>query len=138
MEYKTYYFHVRIKETDLDAYHHVNNVTYLRILEEARWEFLHQKGYGFHKIHETGRGPVVLETNIKYLKELKLRDEVIIETKFLYYENKVGKMSQRIVRDGVVCCEAEFTVGFFDLKARKLIHPTDDWKKVVDADQEAT
>lgn len=135
MQHNIHHYPILIKEVDLDAYQHVNNTTYLRLFEEARWDFLNSKGYGYKKIHDTGLGPVVLETNIKYLKELRLRDEIIIETKFLYYERKVGKMLQTMIRNGIICCAAEFTIGFFDIKARKLILPNEDWQKVIAIEQ---
>lgn len=131
MHDKIHRYPLLIKEVDLDAYQHVNNATYLKMFEEARWDFMHSNGYGFKKIHDTGWGPVVLETNIRYLKELRLRDEIIIVTKFLYFENKVGKLLQEMMRGDVICCSAEFTIGFFDLKARKLILPTEDWLKAI-------
>jgi acyl-CoA thioester hydrolase len=36
-----------------------------------------------------------------------------------------------MLRGDEVCCTAEFTIGFFDLKARKLILPTPEWLKAI-------
>ncbi len=33
--------------------------------------------------------------------------------------------------DGTVCSEADFTMGLFDLKTRRLIPPTPIWMKVL-------
>jgi YbgC/YbaW family acyl-CoA thioester hydrolase len=126
-----YHYPVVIKETYLDFYGHVNNATYLTLFEEARWEFITQKGYGVQKIRDTGLGPVVLEVHMRYLKELRLRDHIVIETYVASYEKKIGKLVQTMKRNEEVCCTAEFTISLFDLNARKLVNPTPEWLKVL-------
>lgn len=118
---------VLIKEIYLDSFGHMNNVTYLILFEEARWELITRNHYGVDKINETGLGPVVLEAYVRYMKEIKLRDEIIIETEFISYQKKIAKLAQRMVRQGEVCCAAEFSFGLFDLKNRKLVAPTEAW-----------
>lgn len=122
---------VLIKEVDLDFYAHVNNRTYLTLFEEARWDFIHGHGYGFKKIEESRLGPIVLETTIKYLKELKLRDQIVIETSFISHNRMVSKLLQKILRGEEVCCVAEFTIGFFNLETRKLVEPNAEWLRVL-------
>lgn len=124
-----YKYSIRIKEIDLDVYAHVNNTKYLEFFEEARWDFINQNGYGYSKILETGLGPVILEVTVRYLKELRLGDKITIETSMLSYEGKISKILQRMVRDTDICCSAEYTVGLFDLKERKLVLPTSEWLK---------
>jgi len=120
-----------IKEAHLDTFGHVNNATYLMLMEEARWDFITQNGYGLQKVKETDLGPVILEIKLNFLKELHLREEIVIETQLLSYEGKIGKLQQKILRDNKVCCSAEFIFGLFDLKARKLILPTPEWRKAI-------
>lgn len=131
MHQKIHRYPVLIKEIDLDPYGHVNHAQYLRYLEEARWDYVTQNGYGFKKIHESGIGPVILEVHIRYLKELRLREEVVIETEFTSYEKKIGKIAQRVMRGDMLCCVADITIGLFDLKERKLILPTEEWLKAI-------
>lgn len=128
---QVYNYPIRIKEIDLDVYAHVNNAKYFEFFEEARWDFINQNGYGFAKIMETGLGPVVLEVTARYLKEIRLGDLINIETSLISYEGKVGKILQRMVRGQDICCSAEYTIGLFDLKARKLVLPTPEWLKGV-------
>ena len=118
---------ITIKEIYLDTFGHVNNAMYLTLLEEARWDLLNKNNYGMHRIQETQIGPTILEIKLSFLKELRLRDEIIIETQIVSYERKIGILLQKMIRDGEVCCEAEFKIGLFDLKARKLILPTPEW-----------
>lgn len=120
-----------IKEVYLDTFGHVNNATYLTLLEEARWDLLTKRGYGLKKIQESALGPTILELNVKFLKELRVRDEVIIETQMVSYNEKIGRLTQRIVRDKDICCEADFIFGLFSIRERKLVLPTDDWLKAL-------
>jgi len=120
-----------IREQHLDTFGHVNNATYLTLFEEARWELITQNGYGLSYIRETGLGPTILEINIKFMKELRLRQEIIIESKMISYEGKIGKLIQTMVRNNEPCCVAEFTVGLFSVTERKLVLPTPEWLKAI-------
>ncbi len=118
-----------IKETNLDFYGHVNNAMYMTVLEQARWDFITEQGYGLKRILETGLGPVILEAKLTFLKELRLHEEIVIESQTTSFDRKIGKMAQKMKRREEVCCDAEFTFGFFHLKDRKLVMPTPDWLK---------
>lgn len=131
MKATVFSYPVIIKEAHLDTFGHVNNASYLSLLEEARWDLLTQNGYGLKKIQETHLGPTILEIKLTFLKELRLRENITIESQMISYNEKIGKLAQKIIRDGVVCCEAEITVALFDLSLRKLVLPTTDWLKAV-------
>lgn len=122
-----YSYPLTILEIHLDVFGHVNNAVYLTLFEEARWDMITKNGYGLEKILETGLGPVILEINLKFQKELRLREEIVIETAILSYTKKVGKMVQKMIRSGETCCTAELTFGLFSLKERKLVMPTPEW-----------
>ena len=131
-DFKTFYYPVLIKEHHLDTFSHVNNATYLELLEEARWEFLNDNGFDLKTIHESGIGPVVLDCHIQFLKELRLRQPVIIESQMVSYEKKIGIMRQDIVDErGVFYSKATMTFGIFDLKTRKLILPPEKWLRAM-------
>lgn len=117
-----------VREHHLDTFGHVNNAAYLEILEEARWEFITSRGFDLNFIQKTGLGPTILEWNIKFLKELTLRQRIIIESETLSYERKIGTLRQDILNENGECfCQAKMTFGLFDLKERKLILPTPEW-----------
>lgn len=131
MNAKKFSYPRTIKETHLDTFGHVNNAAYLVLFEEARWELITKNGYGLKKIQETGFGPVILEIKIAFLKELRLREQITIETQMISYEKKIGKLAQQMIRDDQVCCSAEFVIGFFNLRERQLILPTAEWLAAV-------
>jgi acyl-CoA thioesterase FadM len=104
----------------------------LQILEEARWEFITENGYGFNKVHETKKGPVILDVYLKFMRELKLRQKIIIESQVQGDLAKIMSIKQWIKDEsGKVHSEAEFKVAFFDLSERKMIMPSEEWLKAV-------
>lgn len=131
MNSKTYFYPLMIKEIYLDTFGHVNNAVYLTLLEEARWDLINKNGYGLKKIQATGLGPTILEIKLSFLKELCLGEEIVIESQMMAYEKKIGKLSQKIVRSGEICCVAEFTIALFDLRERKLVLPTKEWLNAI-------
>lgn len=131
-QFEKFHYEMVIKEYHLDTFGHVNNATYLQILEEARWEFVTARGFGLETIRKTGLGPVVLGCQIRFLRELCLREKIVIETQGLKYEKKIGHLRHRIFNENKdVCCDAEMTFGLFDLTNRKLIAPTPEWLRAV-------
>lgn len=117
-----------IIERHLDTFGHVNNATYLEIFEEARWDWIERGGFGLERIRQHGQGPVVLECSVRFRRELSNRTRVTVASRITSYAGKVGRMHQEILLpDGNVACEADFTMGLFDLERRKLIEPTPEW-----------
>lgn len=128
LQFSKHHHEVLIRETHIDTLGHVNNATYLQLFEEARWEFLTQRHFGIGEIQRKKLGPVILEIHLKFHKEIKLREKVIIETETLDYEGKIGTLSQLMLKqDHQVACEAKMVFGLFDIEARKLILPTKEW-----------
>lgn len=125
-------YEVIIKESHLDTFGHVNNATYLSLYEEARWEKITQAGYGLATVQKLKKGPVILEINIQFKKELHLREKIKITTELLSYKGKISQLEQKMFKeDGSLCNVAVFTVALFDTVTRKMIEPTDEWKKAV-------
>lgn len=123
---------VTIKESHLDTFGHVNNAQYLTLFEEARWELITARGFGLKEIKETQTGPVVLEASLRFKRELKLREKIVIKTYSPSEFGKVVSIKQEMVKeDGAVACEANFVIAFFDTKARKIIEPSPEWKKAL-------
>lgn len=128
---KIFSYPMSILETHLDVFGHVNNAVYLTLFEEARWALLNDGGYGLQKIMADGLGPTILELKISFLKELKARDCILIETQMVSYAGKVGRLEQKMLRNEEVCCKADMLVGLFDIKARRLVVPTSEWLQAI-------
>ncbi|HTM64496.1 MAG TPA: thioesterase family protein [Gammaproteobacteria bacterium] len=122
---------VLIQETFLDTFGHMNNAMYLTLLEEARWDLLTAGGFTLDNIHSGGIGPVILDIKIRFLKEIRVRDRIIITTQVVSYEKKIGLIAHKMMRGEELCCTAEVMIGLWDLKERKLIPPTPEWMRAI-------
>lgn len=113
---------VVVRGYELDTQGHLNQAVYLQYAEHARWELLRAAGVAQDKLIEAGVGPVVLETNIKYFRELRGGDEVTISCEFAWTEGKIFRMRQQIRKlDGTVSAEVAVVGGLLDLAERKLV-----------------
>jgi thioesterase-3 len=119
---------ILIREHHLDTFGHVNNATYLDILEEARWDLVTRNGYGLDEVHRLKVGPTVLAVEIRFVREIRNRQQVTIRTWLESYSGKIGKLAQQ-VRDenDELCTDALFTIGLFDMTSRRLVRPTPEW-----------
>jgi acyl-CoA thioester hydrolase len=80
---------------ELDSYNHINNSVYLNYFEHARWEFFRQLDlYNFLK--ENDNLPVVTDVHIRYQREIKLFDELQIES-FCIHEKPYLLFQQKIM-----------------------------------------
>ncbi|QOG02105.1 thioesterase family protein [Flavobacterium sp. MDT1-60] len=128
MENRIFKYEMTIKEFHLDTFGHVNNAAYLQIYEEARWEFITHNGYGLDKIKETGLGPVILEINLRFIRELHLRKKITIHSQTTEYNSRIGTIKQWITNsEGKICSDTEMKIGLFDTHRRKLVQPTKEW-----------
>ena len=125
-------YEMLIREHHLDTFGHVNNAKYLEILEEARWDLITRNGYGLAEVIRRRIGPTILEINLKFQRELKNRQPIVIRTWMDSYAGKIGRVRQEIRDpDGNLFCEALLTIGLFDLDARRLILPTPEWLRAL-------
>ena len=125
-------YEMTIREHHLDSFGHVNNAVYLQLFESARWELITLNGYGLEQAKALQRGPVILEATVKFKRELRLRETIRISVVCTSYPKKIGFLEQKIFNaENIVCCEAQFIFGLFDLAARKLIAPTPEWRRAI-------
>ena len=121
---------VVIREEHLDTFGHVNNARYLEIFEQARWDFITDNGFGLDYVRESGTGPVILELNLRFQRELTNRQRVLIRSSVDSYDGKIGRLTQLMLdEEERVCCEGKFVVALWDTKTRKLIPPTPEWRR---------
>lgn len=127
--WKKFVYPVVIREGHLDSFGHVNNATYLELFEEARWEIITEGGYGFDQIHARQVGPIILELSVRFQREIRLRERILIETQVLDHSGRIGRLAQtmRNPETGDLHATAEFKMGLLDMHRRKLIQPTPEW-----------
>jgi YbgC/YbaW family acyl-CoA thioester hydrolase len=122
-----------IKECHLDSFGHVNNAVYVQLYEEARWDFITRNGFGLEVIQKDQVGPVLLDLQVKFKREIKNREIIKIQSQTRELMNsKMMVLEQKMIKsDGRIASEAVFTIGFFDMKLRKLIDASPSWLKAV-------
>ena len=129
---KTFEYKLMIKESHLDSFGHVNNARYFDLYEEARWDFITRFGYGLKEVISKQMGPVILDVNCRFKRELKNRETITITSKTIDSSGKIMKIYQEMIKeDGTIASDATFTIGFMDLKARKLINPPSEWLQAI-------
>jgi len=126
-------YQVLIREMHLDSFVHVNNAAYVMLYEEARWDFITKNGFGLDYIQKHQMGPVILDLKVRFKRELKNREQIKICSKVIeVVSKKIMILEQTMIKaDGKIASDATFTVGFFDLKERKLIDSSPEWLEAV-------
>lgn len=128
MNWKLHSFSSVITQEQVDSIGHMNNVAYFQLFEDARWDMIIQHDYGADTMEKTQQGPVILSIDAQFKKEVMLRDRVVVESRTQSYEGKVLKLLQELRSEqGEIHCSALYTVGLFDMQARRLILPTPAW-----------
>jgi acyl-CoA thioester hydrolase len=64
---------------ELDSYGHINNAVYLNYFEHARWEYFRELEL-FSILQTFEHLPVVTDVHIRYQREIRLFDELLIES----------------------------------------------------------
>ena len=134
MSNPVYEYELTILEHHLDTFGHVNNAVYLEMYEEARWDFITKNNLGLKEILATKVGPVLLDLQLTFKAELKLREKIkIVSQARPEMRNKfVMQLDQKMIKeDGKVASLITLSVGMMDLEARKLISPSDEWRKAL-------
>jgi YbgC/YbaW family acyl-CoA thioester hydrolase len=108
---------------ELDSYNHVNNAVYMNYLEQARWEVFRDTSL-LELIREQGLLLVVTEIKIKYIREVKLFDELEIQTR-VSKQTPFLVFSQRIFnrKDGHSISKAETKTLFINEQREPLDIP---------------
>jgi YbgC/YbaW family acyl-CoA thioester hydrolase len=121
-----------VQHSHLDLFGHMNNVAFFRVLEDARWDWMLQRGFnGLDEVKTTGKGPIILEANARFRKEMKLGESFTISTAWQSFRKKIGILEQVIKNaNAEEVCRAHLTLAIVDLTTRKIITPDSRWREV--------
>lgn len=70
----------RVQKEQIDHYHHVNNVEYMRKLERVSWEHTYSLGLTIEDYQSLDRGMAIRRHEIDYLAAAKLEDTLLCAT----------------------------------------------------------
>ena len=93
---------LRVLPTDLDLYLHVNNGTYLQMMDVGRSNYIADVG-GFPRLAEKRWYPVVAASTMTYRRSLRLGDRVELTTRVLGWDERVVYLEQVFTRRGERC-----------------------------------
>lgn len=131
MHFQKFTHQRKIYESDLDTLGHVNNASYLKILENVRWDFMTENGYGLDVVKKTQVSPIITKIEIDYKKEVVNRETVTIESQVVELIGSFRlKLSQKIFKeDGQLATVAYYIMSTFDLKNRRAVLPPKEFLK---------
>jgi acyl-CoA thioester hydrolase len=120
---KPFRVRVAVRGYELDVNGHLNWAHYLHYAEHARWECLRAAGLPFEVMAGAGLGPVNLEANVRFLRELRDGDEVDVGCEFGWGEGKTYRVRQEFTRpgDGELAAEVITVSGVIDQEKRRLV-----------------
>lgn len=110
---------LEVKTYDIDIAGHVNNIVYVRWLEDLRSKILESR-YPVSELLKVNLYPVVTETRIRYKNQLKLGD---MPTGTIWIESiRHGVMNLKIIfrKGDVVIATAEQSCVLMNLKTGKM------------------
>ena len=113
---------VRVRGYELDLNGHLNQAVYLQYGEHARWELFRAAGLSPEGLLAARIGPVVLETTIRYRRELRDGDEVTVSCAFSFGDDRTFDVSQDIrLLDGTLAAQLTSVGGLLSLDERRLV-----------------
>jgi YbgC/YbaW family acyl-CoA thioester hydrolase len=102
---------------ELDSYGHINNAVYLNYFEHARWEYFRELDI-YRSLQESDNLPVVTDVHIRYQREIRLFDELTIES-FCFQEKPYLVFQQKIINNTTRLTSARATTKLIFLDKEK-------------------
>lgn len=113
---------IKVRHYELDTLGHLNHAVYHQYGEVARLEWFESVGGGGSGLRDAKISPVLLETHVRFRRELRAGDVVDVSCDVTFGEGKTFQMNSEIRKlDGTLAAEIECTVGVMDMGIRKLV-----------------
>lgn len=113
---------IKVRHYELDTLGHLNHAVYHQYGEVARLEWFEAAGGGGNGLLAAKISPVLLESHIRFRRELRAGDVVDVSCDVSFGDRKTFRMDSEIRKlDGTLAAEIECTVGVMDLERRKLV-----------------
>jgi acyl-CoA thioester hydrolase len=108
MPFSRVYKHmITVQLEDIDELDHVNNVAYVRYIEDIARAHAESAGMGIHAMRETGLVPVMREHRIKYLRPALLGDTLEVRTELVLMGGIRARRQNHVTRGEVTLVESE-------------------------------
>jgi acyl-CoA thioester hydrolase len=110
------------RQYEVDFNGHLNNAAYYNWADHVRMEFLRRAGVVPETFIENKVGPVILEAQARYLRELRIGEHVTVTCEPTYGSGKTFTFLHCFIRgDGVMATEFVKIMGMLDHGTRRLV-----------------
>jgi acyl-CoA thioester hydrolase len=127
-ESKAFKLDLEIKTYDIDIAGHVNNIVYVKWLEDLR-ALLYRNIFDFQKVVETGFYPVVTHTSINYIKQIKLFEKLFGTVELTAEKHGMLFLKFQLKNETTLFAEAEQRCVMMDLNSGKMVKSYNEFKK---------
>ena len=100
---------VRVEFYDVDSMDVVYHANYIKFLEVARCDLLHNIGYGYNQMRATNYLFPITTLNVKYVRSLKFGQTATVRAALLEWENRLKIKYEILAPDGALVTKAETT-----------------------------
>lgn len=128
MSIKPFYIETdfEVKSYDIDVVGHVNNIVYIRWLEDIRMNFLN-KYLPYNELMEKGISPVLVKTEIEYKQPIKMFDAVVAKSYISEVKGPRMFIEFEFHANDKLMAKARQVGIFFDIKKQKPVRPPDEF-----------
>lgn len=122
---------VRVYYYDTDAGGVVHNIAYLRWIEEARTRLAEYLGWSLAEMAKSHQVPVVVRTEIDYLKPAKLADTIQIHAQLIQCRRASFQLAFVLTRssDQILIARCQQTMATVDLKTGRPSGTPESWRQ---------
>ena len=117
---------IKVRSHDLDSFGHVNNAVYFNYLEEARCEYLEQRGLSFNSFFDWKAFAVVIGAEIRYKSPAKFADVPEIRGKISRMKRSTFVIDYEIFNETSQKLAAVATMSFAFVDEHEKIIPMPD------------
>ncbi|MBN1465472.1 acyl-CoA thioesterase [candidate division KSB1 bacterium] len=116
---------IKVRSYELDSFGHVNNAVYLNYLEEARCEYMEQRGLSFDSFREWQAFAFVVSAEIHYRSPAKYGDVLLVRCVFSRMRRTSFALDYEIYNEtkGRLCATASMSFGFVDANEKVIPIP---------------
>lgn len=104
---------------DIDIAGHVNNIAYLRWVEELRVQLIN-RSYALEKLLEIGYFPIVSETKIRYKRAIKMFNKVIGKIWVEGFDHSIWTLNFEIYANGQLAAKGYQKVAIINIHNESL------------------
>ena len=115
---------MRVLPQDLDIMMHVNNGSYLQIMDVARFQFVAEGG-ALRLSRQNSWMPVVAASTLRYRRPLKLWNRFEVTSRNLAWDDRYFYMEQKITRNDKLYTRGIVAMRILHIPSREGVAPDD-------------